>query len=175
MKSFTVVGKPVPKPRPRVQMRGRHPHIYTPTTPFENDVGWEAKRARVKPTDGLVAISLRFFGHATADADNLAKAVLDGLNGIAYADDKQVVELHVYVDRAGKPARTEVTIRTNSEVSAWRRERGCDGKTKHTYEEAERILEKTAGLMPDGKPGELYYCEFCGWHHVGHLTERPAS
>ena len=31
----------------------------------------------------------------TPDADNVAKAVLDALNGLAYTDDAQVVDLHV--------------------------------------------------------------------------------
>lgn len=29
------------------------------------------------------------------DCDNIAKAILDALNGVAYDDDKQVVRLHV--------------------------------------------------------------------------------
>ena len=43
------------------------------------------------------------------DIDNLAKAILDGLNGIAYTDDNQVAELEIqklYSDKA----RTEVEI-----------------------------------------------------------------
>ncbi|MEG1247059.1 RusA family crossover junction endodeoxyribonuclease, partial [Gordonibacter sp.] len=46
------------------------------------------------------------------DADNIAKAVLDGLNGIAYEDDRQVVELHVRkhnrMRRAGDSVRFSV-------------------------------------------------------------------
>ena len=45
----------------------------------------------------------------TPDADNIAKAVLDGLNGVVYADDKQIVELKVIKAYAEVP-RVEVTI-----------------------------------------------------------------
>ena len=43
------------------------------------------------------------------DIDNIAKAILDGLNGIAYGDDNQISELEIqklYDSRA----RTEVEI-----------------------------------------------------------------
>ena len=33
---------------------------------------------------------------STPDADNIAKSVLDALNGVAYDDDSQVDELHIY-------------------------------------------------------------------------------
>lgn len=37
------------------------------------------------------------------DIDNIAKIVLDALNGVAYKDDKQVVELHCYKRYAAEP------------------------------------------------------------------------
>ena len=37
------------------------------------------------------------------DIDNIAKIVLDALNGVAYKDDKQVVELHCYKRYAVEP------------------------------------------------------------------------
>ena len=37
------------------------------------------------------------------DADNIAKAILDGLNGVAWADDTQVVELSVVKLYSGEP------------------------------------------------------------------------
>ena len=43
------------------------------------------------------------------DIDNICKCVLDGLNGIAYQDDKQVVELHAYKKYAEQP-KVEVYI-----------------------------------------------------------------
>ena len=44
------------------------------------------------------------------DCDNIAKGILDALNGIAYNDDKQVIELHVYKRFTERP-RVEVTIK----------------------------------------------------------------
>lgn len=43
------------------------------------------------------------------DIDNVVKAVLDALNGVAYRDDTQVVELHVRKSYSEKP-RVEVSI-----------------------------------------------------------------
>lgn len=43
------------------------------------------------------------------DADNIAKAVLDGLNGIAFVDDSQVTSLSVHKRYSYKP-RVKVTI-----------------------------------------------------------------
>lgn len=38
------------------------------------------------------------------DADNIAKAVLDGLNGVAFVDDSQVTALSVYKRYSAKPS-----------------------------------------------------------------------
>ena len=48
------------------------------------------------------------------DVDNVAKAVLDALNGVCYADDKQVVQLIVSKEYGAEP-RLEVSM----EVLAW--------------------------------------------------------
>ena len=37
------------------------------------------------------------------DCDNLAKAVLDALNGVAFEDDSQIVELHIRKEYAEQP------------------------------------------------------------------------
>jgi Holliday junction resolvase RusA-like endonuclease len=44
------------------------------------------------------------------DADNIAKVVLDALNGVAYSDDKQVVNLAV-TKRYDRQAKVEIEIR----------------------------------------------------------------
>lgn len=38
------------------------------------------------------------------DVDNLAKAVLDALNGAAWADDAQIVQLNIHKDYTSKPS-----------------------------------------------------------------------
>lgn len=114
--SFVILGTPIPKARPRVY-RGR---AVTPprTLHYEALVKLAAKAARVRPTDARVAISLAFFQPTLrrCDLDNLAKAVLDGLNGVAYLDDSQVDELHVYRELDRDNPRCLVTIDTREVV-----------------------------------------------------------
>lgn len=54
------------------------------------------------------------------DADNIGKIVCDALNGLAYHDDAQVVDLHVRKFWYSEP-RVEVIINTISEIE---REKG---------------------------------------------------
>jgi len=81
------------------------------TREYEERVAWEAKAAGVTMFDGPVALTLWLYskGRRRADIDNAAKSVMDGLNGVAYADDRQVVALHVYA-MTGEPERVEVEI-----------------------------------------------------------------
>lgn len=115
---FTVPGVPVPKARPRIG-NGR---AYTParTKAYERLVWAYARRAGVRQLDGPVTVWLEFYlPNATrCDIDNMAKAVLDALNGTAYADDKQVFELNTRKHRcASDTARTEVCIYPCPEVA----------------------------------------------------------
>ena len=109
---FTVPGAPVPKARPRVAS-GR---AYTPraTKGYEELVAWSGRAAMqgafVSALNGPVGAELAFtlpwpaswakerraaalWPVGRVDVDNLVKAVLDALNGICYADDRQVCSL----------------------------------------------------------------------------------
>ena len=74
--------------------------------------------ARLVRYDGPVAVYMHVYRERKAgDLDNRVKLTLDALNGIAWGDDAQVVELHAY--RRDDPAnpRVEVEIRTVTEVT----------------------------------------------------------
>lgn len=123
--SFTVEGNPVPKARARTVRKGGRTWSFTPkkVAVWEKVVKEEASKHFPEPFNGPVALSLAFFMKrpksrkkdnfvmTTPDLDNLEKAFLDGLNGVAYDDDKQVVVKNAvkrYVI-AGEP-RVEVVV-----------------------------------------------------------------
>ncbi|HEF4749735.1 RusA family crossover junction endodeoxyribonuclease [Burkholderia multivorans] len=117
---FVVPGKPVAKGRPRFVRRGPHVRTYTPepTERYENlvkmaareamrddepyagpvrlivDIGvpipasWSEKRQRAAAAGAIGATK-------KPDADNVVKALKDGMNGVVYGDDGQVVDLWV--------------------------------------------------------------------------------
>jgi len=60
-----------------------------------------------------VSVTLDVFCRRKLDVDNIAKSVLDGLNGITYEDDDQVVELLVrkYKVKSKADERVEIEIR----------------------------------------------------------------
>lgn len=119
MREFKIPGKAQAKQRPRM---GRSGVVYTPkeTLVYENYVkmcysdyaqqfGWlpyenqvraeievlvavpksDSKTKKKAKIEGMIRPAVK------PDCDNLAKSILDSLNGLAYHDDKQVVELSV--------------------------------------------------------------------------------
>lgn len=116
---FTVEGRPVPKGRPRVVTvtRASRAHAYTPasTKVYETLIGWTYREpaGALPPATGLIALFVKVYEDATqhaGDLDNYVKIVGDALNGIAWADDKQVVILRAEMHRNAGRARLEVGI-----------------------------------------------------------------
>ena len=114
---FTVHREPKGKQRVRVTRSG---HAYTPndTTTYEGIVRseYQMQVGDVPPYLGPVVVNIRAYFEIPKswskkkqhqaqlsligptkkpDCDNIAKIVLDSLNGIAFEDDKQVTVLHV--------------------------------------------------------------------------------
>ena len=132
---YSVYGEPVGKGRPRFAKRGNFVSTYTPqkTKTYEDEIRMMAKAAKgaSEPleTPVTVAIYIRVGIPASfskqkrkdalanierptkkPDIDNIAKCFLDGMNGIVYLDDKQVVSLHITKVYAETPA-VEVMVK----------------------------------------------------------------
>lgn len=113
---FTIPGKPQGKARPRVRRDG---HAYTPTqtAQYEEFVRFCWRCAGAVKLDGAIRALIlarcpvpkrdskktqdaKIVGEIPCtikpDCDNIAKIVLDALNGLAYDDDSQVTELEVH-------------------------------------------------------------------------------
>ncbi|KAF1086163.1 Endodeoxyribonuclease RusA [Sporotomaculum syntrophicum] len=113
MVSFVIPGRPVPKQRPRAGKNGR---IYTPkkSRDYEKTVGWAGKQVFKYPYNGPVSLQVKVYltdSRSQGDLDNYIKSIQDGLNNIAWRDDRQVVRLKagLYV-RPGAKERVEVMI-----------------------------------------------------------------
>ena len=116
---FTVPGPPRPKERPRL---GKGGHTNTPdrTSGSESRVRLCAQAAasaiRWKPRAGdryAVTLVVVVQDRRRRDMDNLAKGVLDAMNGgLAYRDDSDVDELHVFrrVDPAAPRVEVAVSV-----------------------------------------------------------------
>lgn len=116
--SFLVPGEPVGKGRPKVSTIGGQPRMYTPpkTKAYEELIGKVAQQVMAgrELIAGPVMIDLRIvLGIAASwpkrktaaalagnlmptkkpDIDNVLKAICDGINGIVFKDDVQVVDV----------------------------------------------------------------------------------
>lgn len=137
---FTIPGEPKGKGRPRFARRGSYVHTYTPdsTAAYEEKVrhcyyqqcrnhnfgGDERlqvhflakypipKSISQKKRGMMIAHLLR--PATKPDADNIIKIVCDALNGIAYKDDAQIVDVHFHKIYSTEPG-VQVMICTAAE------------------------------------------------------------
>ena len=132
---FIVEGTPVPKGRPRFARRGKFVSTYSPktTVDYETKVSESAKQAMgvTEPLETPLAayiyitlpIPASYSKKRTAaclageerptkrsDIDNYCKAIFDGMNGIVYVDDSQVVSLHS-TKRYGTVGMVEILVK----------------------------------------------------------------
>lgn len=112
--AFCVPGRP--SPAVRMTQRGVHAANHPKRAAidrylqFKDNVGWAAKAAIAVPLSGDVRLTLDFYlvPGQRADLDNYCKAALDGLNAVAFADDRQVTHLEAMILPA-KDKRQEMT------------------------------------------------------------------
>lgn len=137
--SFDVWGKVSGKGRPRFT-RGGRPYTPKATRDYERAIREAFENAPGRPPEpfsGPIAVCIityRQLPKSTPksvirepdthkpDADNVAKVVLDALNGVAWLDDAQVTSLTVVkLDRMREPERLSVRITEREET-------GCSGR-----------------------------------------------
>lgn len=125
---FTINGECVPKARPRFSKFG---HVYTTpkTRAYENIVKSTAIDNRVPCVTTALRVELviyksipksfskakrklanegKIYPIVKPDIDNYVKSVLDGLNGVLFIDDKQIVDFRAVKKYSDNP-RVEVT------------------------------------------------------------------
>jgi Holliday junction resolvase RusA-like endonuclease len=129
--TFEVPGDPVPQPRPRITVRGKHGHAYTPGDHkihrYRSAIAAAARAAGAGVHGDPVNVVIDFVfarpkshmrkSGVRADAprlprpdiDNLQKGVCDALNGVAWEDDSQVGRV-VAEKTWGTEGRTTVRI-----------------------------------------------------------------
>lgn len=126
---FTIPGKPEPQRRPRAFARGGHARVTDDprNRTYADRVRWawrDAGAHSIGTSPVIVTIAATFSrpkghwttsGHLNAagrrataytgapDADNIAKAICDALNGLAWGDDRQIVSLTVNKNWAWSP------------------------------------------------------------------------
>ncbi|SMB97818.1 crossover junction endodeoxyribonuclease RusA [Thermanaeromonas toyohensis ToBE] len=116
---LVIPGKPVPKARHQVRLYRGGVITYTPakTREFEKAVRVYALKHRIKKQDGELAVIVTFYTNGPGDVDNLLKSLLDGLNGVAWEDDRQVkAVVGIKLECKKGEERTEVTIRRMEEL-----------------------------------------------------------
>ncbi len=77
--------------------RGRFRVLSPKARAYKEEVGTLAQIARIKPLEGNLSVTMRIYRpRKIGDIDNLTKCAFDSLKGLAWHDDKQIVELHLY-------------------------------------------------------------------------------
>lgn len=112
MIEFFISGKPVAKQSFRSTRSGRH-YQSEAVKSWQDIVAHGANEIwKDDPLKSWLDVKLHFYlSKNQADVDNLAKAVLDGLQGIVYANDKQIFRLEVAKEISAEILGVKVAIK----------------------------------------------------------------
>jgi Holliday junction resolvase RusA-like endonuclease len=149
-------GNPVPASRPRIS----NGHAYYTASYEAVRKVWKLEAAAGAPRmygrSARLAVAVTFYRETRyrADADNLAKGVMDALSGAWYADDDQVDELHVYVVRGVGKGRGRTVVRV-ARVGRVLRAPGLRAQLRaaHRIELARAARERDDGTATDVRRG----------------------
>ena len=112
--SFTIPLNPEPKQRPRFSPRSKTAYTPAKTRNYEAKVAQFTALHVTVPYAYPLFVHLKFYRKIQPgkkpDIDNLAKAVLDGMESIAYKNDDIVRKLYLEIEYVRENLRTEVYI-----------------------------------------------------------------
>ena len=193
---FVINGEIKTKQRPRATVRGGFAQIYTPKTTiyYENLVKLSYQQQCNGTYFGDIPLRVKLFAHFKApeatkkyvaygyectvnkDLDNIAKTVLDALNGIAYKDDKQVIELYVSKQwNYGDDEDTEYIIVTIESIESGSLEHA---KKRYelikTYEKINKLIYKPKKTKKDYERLEelkKQYDELSDYEEIGDIED----
>jgi Holliday junction resolvase RusA-like endonuclease len=172
---LVVQGEPATKGRPRV---GKGRRIYTPQTTrdAEATIGWEARAVlgarAANEVDGLhVEIDFYASTRQRRDLDNMAKLVLDALNGIVWRDDDQIIALTLTKAIDTRP-RTEVRVYVKEPRG--RQCQTCEGDLSRAEGRDGRpsSARRLATTSPSAK-GTTAHAPVAGRRSTGRFEARP--
>lgn len=196
--TFAIQGEPVSKARARFTGYGAKTRAYTPAkvTDAEKAVAaaFRAAGGKFDPSNQTafgVDVTFHSGTRQRRDVDNMMKLILDGLNGVAWVDDTQVLDIvgrKRFCDRDS--ARTEVTVyRTGTlgrpmaecigcgtefqtYASVTGRVRYCSAECRTSTRAAARLRTcKHCGTTWDpGKPSEAIFCSRACRHAHGRVS-----
>ena len=87
-------------------------HVSQEAQNYKAGVKWKALHQGLAPMAGELALYVNVYRQQRrGDLDNFAKVLGDALNGVAYHDDSQVVELHMWRHDDRDNPRVEVEVR----------------------------------------------------------------
>lgn len=197
---FTIEGEPSVKGRPRFTRNG---NVYTPskTRTAQDRIALLFKDSAPDYVPGNVftygVMALFFCGmRQRRDTDNMLKLILDGLNGVAWEDDSQVMEVSGRKTLVSPPdARTEVVVYEIGKVQSFLSECvncGAEFITYHSWQPPKngkrfctpdclrdyRRKKNTRACLQCGtlfydRPHSKYCSMECGKVNQGWKTGRP--
>lgn len=116
---FEVKGRPMPAVRMTQRTKwGKREQKYLK---YKGSIGWAAKAAKAPYFVGDISVSADVYigGGVFGDIDNYCKTILDGLNGVCWRDDKQVIEIHLKRHKS-KSERIVIALKGTAAKREWR-------------------------------------------------------